>query len=391
MARPDQPVNPPPGAKVRLRVAIAWMGLPHYAARVIQEARNRHPDWDFIIISSRDQVPYQGIEAMVGGKVHWVDSRRPVTWAELNEPMPDLFLITSWPHVAYRTLAAEAKKTRDTPVVVMFDNYLRYTAKQFLGFFYYRLVLQRLFSAAWVPGEYSRRLARFFGIPGGAIYQGLYVADTDVFTPPPATTPREGMVYVGQFLPRKGLRPLARVARQRREAGRSRPIRAIGQGLLADELKAAGLAVEPFKQPRELAEVYRESSALILASEIDHWGVVVHEAGLCGCLLLVTRHCGCAHELVNHRVNGYIMQNSSAGEILKAIAWWESLDAAAIARGRVESIKRANTLTPAIWAETLDRIVARLAGPSLNRAIASTRATGMAIAQHDPPGASDQQ
>jgi glycosyltransferase involved in cell wall biosynthesis len=340
-------------------VAIAWLGLPYYAARVIKESMQRHPGWKFTIISSRDIMPYTGIDEMLGQRVHWIDSAKPVTWKALGETYPDMMLITSWPHAAYRALANEAKDQYGSQIVVMFDNYLRYTPKQIAGYFYYRMVLDSLFSATWVPGEYSRRFARFLGAKDADIYTGLYAADHDVFYPPDGDFNRVGIVFVGQLVARKGLRHLAFAAAQLRSEGRPLQLSVHGCGPLEAALEGAGVEIKPFKQANELANVYRGASALILPSRIDHWGVVAHEAALCGCVLLVTKQCGCAKELVTHGVNGYVMSCSSTKEIIAAIEWWEGLSSEALASARVESIRLARLISPKRWADTLDELVGR--------------------------------
>jgi glycosyltransferase involved in cell wall biosynthesis len=352
-------LNEHPAADAPVHVAIAWIGLPYYAARVIAEAMRRHPSWRFTIISSRDDVPYKNTEHFLGNAVHWIDPDKRTSWWRLGEPEPDIFLITSWPHTAYRGLAIDAKRRRDTVVVSMVDNYLRYTLKQLGGFFYFRMVLRPLYSAMWVPGSYSKKFMRFLGVDEANIYTGLYAADGDIFVPPPSDEPRRGIIFVGQYVKRKGLRNLAEAVLREREAGREPELCLIGQGPMREELLAQGLRVEKFLQPEDLARAYQRATALILPSYIDHWGVVVHEAARCGCLLLVTRQCGCSHELVEHGVNGYVMERSSVQEVLAALSWLAGLEPAAAEIGRKESVRRAELISPRHWADTLDKLVQR--------------------------------
>jgi glycosyltransferase involved in cell wall biosynthesis len=350
----------------KIRVAIAWLGLPYYAARVIRTAMDRHPDWHFTIISSRDVIPYDNIESMFSSRICWLDAQKSTSWLEIGEQMPDLMIITSWPYQAYRSLAQEAKDVRGTRIIVMFDNYLRYTPKQIAGFFYYRIVLRYLFSAAWVPGESGRRFALFLGVAAGDIYTGLYAADHNTFHLPDGNVQeqRDGLTFVGQLVPRKGLSALSNAIRTLRKERILFKFELFGEGPMKANLVACGLHVSPFQNATELAKIYRKASALILPSKLDHWGVVVHEAALCGCLLLVTRQCGCARELVHHGVNGYIMEHSSEEEMVKAISWWLQLSEVDAAKGRIESIRLAEKFSPQKWADTLDDLVAKFVTPS---------------------------
>jgi glycosyltransferase involved in cell wall biosynthesis len=243
----------------------------------------------------------------------------------------------------------------------MVDNYLRFTPKQFVGYLYYRWALRPLFSAVWVPGSFSRKFMRFLGVPNEDIYEGLYSADTDVFCPPSGMGVRRGVAFVGQLVERKGVLDLAVAVEQLTQAGGDPEVRFIGHGVLRERLLAGGMKVEPFLQAPQLAKVYREVSALILPSKIDHWGVVVHEAALCGCLLIVTRQCGSVAEMVEHGVNGYVMKTSSVAEMAAALRWHQGLSREQIDCGRAESVQRGRMISPARWADTLDTLVGRFA------------------------------
>lgn len=347
------------GQEAPLHVGIAWIGFPYYAARVVQEAQRRHPKWRFTLISSRDGIPYRGIDEMIGGGVHWIDSRSEISWADLRVKYPDIFIITSWPHTAFRALAKEAKAMNGAPIVTMVDNYLRYTPRQLLGYLYFRARLSELFSAVWVPGKYSRRFIEFLGVAPDEIYEGLYAADHDVFKPPTVEIPRCGLIYAGQLIPRKGLRVLIKSLQALEQGGGKVDTCFVGQGAMQSEILNAGFVVHGFQQPAALAVMYQRATAMILPSHIDHWGVAAHEAALCGCLLLVTTQCGCSAELVSHRVNGYIMDSCSEVEIIGAIRWLESLSEKEIALGRQESLRLASAISPARWADTLDQMIER--------------------------------
>jgi glycosyltransferase involved in cell wall biosynthesis len=339
-----------------ISIVIAWVGLPYYAACVIAEAIARHPEFKFTVISSRDHASSDSVSEAIGQEVRWIPADTPISWKDLALEPPDLFIITSWPHVAYQALAREARSAGSTHIVSMVDNYLRYTLKQLAGFLYFRLRLRPLYSAMWVPGEYSRKFMRFLGVDKENIYTGLYAADPGTFSPPFSQVGREGLIFVGQFIRRKGVDQLALAAAKFRDRI---GLKLIGSGPMEGRLKTWGLAVERSKAPAELAEEYRRASALILPSRIDHWGVVIHEAALCGCLLLVTRQCGASCELVQHRANGYIMERSSAKEIEAAVSWLLGLTELEIARGRQLSIARARTISPARWVDTLEEILDR--------------------------------
>jgi len=340
-----------------MKIAIAWYGLPYYAARCIAESIRLNPGVEFSIISTQVGVPYEGIDDLVGGHVHWIAEECSVAWSDLGG-VPDLFITTSWSHKSYMGLAKEAKAGGRTRIVSMVDNFYIGTSKQWLGALYFRIILRHIFDLMWVPGARGTRFMRFLGMPSARIVTGLYAADTDIFYPPDDLgNVRKGVVFVGQFIPRKGVHEIVD-ALQSVDGEKYRDwLRLIGHGPLLNEIKALGLRVEEFKQPRQLGDVYRSADALLLPSKIDHWGVVAHEAALCGCLILATRQCACVDDLVTHEVNGYIMSNSSSDEILAALTWLDGRTCAEKELGRLHSIERAAAFSPKRWAETLKKII----------------------------------
>lgn len=336
----------------RYHVAIAWNGLPYYAANVVGRLIRCHPDWQFTIISSRDGIPYQGIEGTIGQAVRWVNPEEELQWRELGVRAPDFFLLTSWAHPAYMSLAREARRNKKAMVVAMLDNYYHGSARQWAGALFFRLRLRGLFDRLWVPGRRSARFMRFLGMPKRRIVTGLYTADTSLFYPPSNACSRSKVIFVGQFIPRKGVSEILKALA--RPNGIKDRLSLIGQGVLEGELRAQGATVESFKQPVELASIYRSASALLLPSKIDHWGVVAHEAACCGCLILATKQCGCVDDLVEHGCNGYIMKESSADEIIKAFDWLRDLTPEQEALGRELSLKKAAAFSPHKWVRAFE-------------------------------------
>jgi len=68
-----------------------------------------------------------------------------------------------------------------------------------------------------------------------------------------------------------------------------------GSGLLQSTIPAhPQIKVHGFVQPEKLGELYRESRIFALPSITEAWGLVVHEAALSGCQLLLSDAIGSA-------------------------------------------------------------------------------------------------
>ncbi|MCM2535834.1 glycosyltransferase family 4 protein [Neobacillus pocheonensis] len=87
----------------------------------------------------------------------------------------------------------------------------------------------------------------------------------------------------------------------------------------AKELKIKLIITGFLPDQDELFKHYFVGDALILPSFDEAWGLVVNEALVAGLPVLVSRHCGCANDLVIPKQNGYIFNPFDVNEISKCI------------------------------------------------------------------------
>jgi glycosyltransferase involved in cell wall biosynthesis len=87
-----------------------------------------------------------------------------------------------------------------------------------------------------------------------------------------------------------------------------------GEGPLREELKAKAKALEISERVRflgfinqsQLPSVYRCADLFVLPSEHEPFGVVVNEAMLCGCPVVVSDRVGARYDLVRHGETGFV-------------------------------------------------------------------------------------
>lgn len=71
-----------------------------------------------------------------------------------------------------------------------------------------------------------------------------------------------------------------------------------------------------------VAEQLAGCKALVLASTFDEtWGLAVNEAMAAGCPVLVSKQCGCARDLVEHRANGLTFDGADPDELARHMVW----------------------------------------------------------------------
>ncbi len=277
-------------------VAFSWNGLPQYAARLLRAAIVEVGQ-PCVVIGSRPSVPIQGVEEALGQSIRWVDARQPVTWSELGLAVPDIYFQSGWAYPAFSALGKEVK-SRGGKVCLLMDNNWRGDLRQFLGALWFRIFKRRLFDMALVPGKSARRLARWYGIPNENIWEGMYGADPQLFFSgaPLAERPRR-IIFVGQYIHRKQCLQLAQAFIQISEKIPEWELVMYGSGVQQSLLPThPRVKVNSFTQPEQLGEIYRQARIFALPSLSEAWGLVVHEAALSGCQLLLSDAIGSRHD-----------------------------------------------------------------------------------------------
>lgn len=81
----------------------------------------------------------------------------------------------------------------------------------------------------------------------------------------------------------------------------------------------------PFKNQKELREIYHNSQALILSSIKETWGLVINEAMACGLPIIASKECGATNTLVRDKINGYVFSPEKSEELLYCLCQFHNL------------------------------------------------------------------
>jgi glycosyltransferase involved in cell wall biosynthesis len=134
-------------------------------------------------------------------------------------------------------------------------------------------------------------------------------------------------LYVGRLSIEKGLHDLfeAFCVLYKRLPGARLDL--VGAGPLADELKrrvttlkmAHAISFLGSKGLEEIAVLFQASTALVLPSHSEPWGLVVNEALSYGCPVVVSSACGCVPDLVREGITGYAFEAGNVDDLVKAM------------------------------------------------------------------------
>lgn len=216
-----------------------------------------------------------------------------------------------------------------TPVLLRTESELLRTRPAWVRFAK-RLLLAPLFrrTAAFLAiGKANRRFFRHYGVAESATFDVPYCVDNDFFLSARARLPHKAqlkremgfnpdlpvIVFTGKLIDRK--RPLDLLAALERlaAAGADAGLLLIGDGPLRGEIErtvtAQGLRnvrVTGFKNQTELPRCYGCGDIFVLPSGFETWGLVVNEGMLFGMPALATDMSGCAQDLIEDGVTGFV-------------------------------------------------------------------------------------
>lgn len=120
------------------------------------------------------------------------------------------------------------------------------------------------------------------------------------------------LLYVGQFIERKGIDILFKSIKslegdfQLYMVGGAKKQASLFQEYDNPKIKYCG-----FKTKKELADYYKAADLFLLPTREDIWGLVVNEALAYGVPVITTKNCGAGLELIKNGVNGYIIDYNS--------------------------------------------------------------------------------
>lgn len=352
-------------------ICFVWDGLPQYAARCIGEFVKRSEE-KVAVVATRPQVPVTGMERLCGCDVVWIDYDESRTLREILGEIPEMMVVSGWGVGAFNRFRDEVHSGGGRVIAMCDNNWTGISLKVLLNAIRFRLCVRGKYEGYFVPGRSGTRLLKFYGVDSRKIATGIYSADSSLFRNGPPLNEREKkIIFVGQFIERKNVRRL--VAAFTAAALPGWRLEMYGSGPLHEEItriaerfnsekevgeKGEGsrqsIRIHPFVQPEELAALYRTARIFVLPSLEEHWGLVVHEAALSGCVLLLGEKTGAAADLLG-KSNGFSFDPFSEESIRAAIEKGAAMDEASLLAAQKESLELSSAIGLGNFAESVMR------------------------------------
>ena len=336
-------------------ICFAWGGFPQYAARCIGAFVEKSKE-KVVVVATRPHVPIKGMDALSRCPVHWVDPSEQQGILAIVGAMPRVLIVSGWCVTLFNRFRDEVRGAGGK-VIAMVDNNYCFSSRELLKALRFRLVLRWKYKGFFVPGKSGERLLRFYGVPKSRIRRGLYAADETLFCGDvPLEKRKKKMLFVGQLIERKNIVAFA-MAFINANTNQDWELEICGCGPLKDKLpKSESIIVHDFVQPEDIAAIYCSARVFVLPSLEEHWGVVVHEAALSGCVLLLSDRVGAADDFLG-RCNGFRFNPYSMEDMEEKIRVCMHMTDAELQNAQQELLVLAKQISRSLFVQSIEALI----------------------------------
>lgn len=337
-----------------MRVVISWNELPKYAAYPISEVIKKNPKIE--IVSIKSKLPIKNLEKILNKKIYWVKNYN-LKWSDLGLKIPDIYFQAGWYKKSFSSLGQEVKNNGGK-IVLLSDNSYKNNLRQKIGSIIYKIKYLNYFDATWVPGYLGAKLMKFFGVSKQSIFQGLYCSNQKIFKKGKTISKRQKtFLFVGQLIKGKGLIELLNSFQIFLNTNKDWKLIIVGKGPLRKIIpKHKNIKYLGFKTPEEISTLMQKSRFLVLPTHLDQWPLVVNEATLCGCGLLITDAVGNIPEFSNSK-NSIISKISSKKSLLASLEKASKLSDSKLEKMYKESLRLSSKYVISNWVKNYQNII----------------------------------
>lgn len=341
------------------RVAVLFSRLSGYMAACLRVLREQHGVE--LLVYRRPPAQEAPFDRRHFDWISQLYDRNKATPQQMLETIerfsPDAVFMSGWMDKDYLRVA-RALKQRNIPVVAGSDTQWNGSVRQQVGRIISPWYLNSAIDVLWVAGERQRQLAAQLGYTGERCWTGVYSCEWEKF----ADVHRNGraqrrraFLYVGRYVPVKGLDMLVEAYRSYRQRSEDPwPLICAGAGPEKRLLDGQeGIIERGFVQPDQLPALFAEASAFVLPSRKEPWGVVVQEAAAAGLPLICSEACGAAVHLLQDRYNGFLFETRNSRHLAQCLTDMATASPEAWCAMSERSHTLSMQYTPERWADTL--------------------------------------
>lgn len=339
-------------------IVFAWSSLPYYAQSSLIELKEFGVQ--ITVVSNKGNARTVRLGNLEVIRIDGGDQK--ISWAKIGLAVPDIFFQGGYGHKAFRRLGKECLD-HGRKVVMMNDSCWYPTLRQrYIDPIRHKLVISRTCHALFVPGVGGRKYAVEMGYEGThLIRDNLYSASPKIFNVKKPINERDkNFIFVGRFEKIKNIELLVSAFIKFSKSNPDWKLHLVGEGTLKSRLPShRSLVNHDFADAVVLAKLFNESRVLILPSLYEPWGVVVHEATLCGCLLGLSNSVGSLRDLSSSK-NCITFESRSEDQIVTMMKEFSKWGANEWDVGSLESVRLSKRFSPDGFRDSVLQIINEL-------------------------------
>lgn len=347
-----------------MRILVLYTRLSGYFIAGLQEFLNANPHAEINCIAYNPSKDAPFLFPKISRLRIWL--RDELDYREVLQLMrsfqPTSIYTVGWSDSLYNKICKDYNG--QIPVIVSIDNPWIGSIRQRIGILYFRLVFGKYFDKAWVAGIYQYEFARRLGFSSKNIRLGQYTGDNKNFYS--KKEKREDLIlFIGRLVEFKRpdflVRAFVELCLEYPELGFWR-LRLIGKGPMKDVLEKLAYGWEnieilDFLHPNQLPFQFNRASIFCLPSKQEHWGVVVHEAAMCGLPLILSDDCGAGTEFLIDGYNGKIFKSDVFADFKKSLFLMMSSTQKDLIEMGERSITLAQRISLSTWCATFKDLI----------------------------------
>ena len=292
-------------------------------------------DWDIPLLDGYDHYFVKNI-APDPGSHHFKGIDNPTLTAEIEHWNPNAILVFGWSfksHLKALRYFKGKKKILFRGDSNLLDEKLGFSLKKTLRRVFLRWVYTHVDKALYV-GTANKEYYQEHGLKNAQLVFAPHAIDNDRFMQHGSSNKREEsgipqgaivFIFTGKFETQKD--PQLLLDAFIRLTDTNAHLLMVGSGELEVQLKkkagqqpleiSSRIHFLPFQNQLKMPEIYRMGDVLVLPSKGETWGLAVNEAMACSKAVLVSDKCGCAVDLVEVGMNGFVFKSRDGNDLLK--------------------------------------------------------------------------
>lgn len=343
-------------------IVFFWEQLPIYAARCIGEFVNASGDEVVVLRKVTGRFPIKGAAEMTGTKVFDVTSDDKRSIVEVVGETPQVVVSGGWGSVSFWRWLKEIRAAGGRSIVCTDEPYRGKSWRELIRKIRFNALLRRHIDMLFVAGCGGKiKFVDYYGMPKDRVVSGMYAGDPKLFFDgEPILQRPKRFVYVGHWDVNKNVIAMCRAFDKVHVPEWT--LEVYGGGPLEAELRkfeSEHIHIRGYVNADQLGPIYREARCFVLGSHAEQWGVVVHEACMSGCVLLLSDHVGSRFDFAKCE-NSVLFAPDSEDDFARGFSEVMQKTDTELVTAQRTSVELGKKFSPQIFARNLSGMIAKL-------------------------------